>query len=63
MKEFSDDTDYKYINPDPVIQSVIAEEGSDKYMCNDFHPNAPDGVGLFSYAVLKEALNIKEDAV
>ena len=63
LEEWCADTDYIYINPDPVIQSVIAEEGSDKYMCNDFHPNAPDGVGLFSYAVLKEALNIKEDAV
>ena len=46
---------YRYINPDPVIQSVIADEGSSKYMYNDFHPNAPDGVGLFSYAVLKDA--------
>lgn len=46
---------YGYINPDPVIQSVIADEGSAKYMFNDFHPNAPEGVGLFSYAVLKDA--------
>lgn len=46
---------YGYINPDPVIQSVIADEGSAKYMFNDFHPNAPVGVGLFSYAVLKDA--------
>ena len=46
---------YQYINPDPVIQSVIADEGSAKYMYNDFHPNAPNGVGLFSYAVLKDA--------
>lgn len=63
LEEWCADSDYIYINPDPVIQSVIAEEGSDKYMCNDFHPNAPDGVGLFSYAVLKEAHQIKEDAV
>lgn len=63
LEEWCAGTDYRYINPDPVIQSVIAEEGSDKYMCNDFHPNAPEGVGLFSYAVLKDAHNIKEDAV
>ena len=63
LKEWCADTDYRYINPDPVIQSVIAEEGSDKYMYNDFHPNAPEGVGLFSYAVLKDAHQIKEDAV
>ena len=46
---------YGYINPDPAIQSVIADEGSDKYMFNDFHPNASDGIGLYSYAVLKDA--------
>ena len=63
LEEWCTDTDYRYINPDPVIQSVIAEEGSGKYMCNDFHPNAPKGVGLFSYAVLKDAHKIKEDAV
>lgn len=46
---------YRYINPDPVVQSVIADEGSAKYMYNDFHPNAPDGIGLYCYAVLSDA--------
>lgn len=46
---------YGYINPDPVIQSVIEDEGASKYMYNDFHPNAPDGIGLFCYAVLMDA--------
>ena len=46
---------YRYINPDPVIQSVIEDEGASKYMYNDFHPNAPDGIGLYCYAVLKDA--------
>lgn len=46
---------YRYINPDPVIQSVFADEGSSKFMYNDFHPNAPDGIGLYCYAVLKDA--------
>ncbi len=46
---------YRYINPDPVIQSVIADEGASKYMYNDFHPNAPDGIGLYCYAVLMDA--------
>ena len=44
-----------YINADPVISSVLADEGFEKYMFNQFHPNAPDGIGLFSYAVLKAA--------
>jgi len=46
---------YRYINPDPVIQSVIENEGASKYMYNDFHPNAPDGIGLYCYAVLIDA--------
>ncbi len=46
---------YRYINPDPVIQSVIEDEGASKYMYNDFHPNAPDGIGLYCYAVLIDA--------
>lgn len=46
---------YRYINPDPVIQSVIEDEGASNYMYNDFHPNAPDGIGLYCYAVLMDA--------
>lgn len=46
---------YRYINPDPVIQSVIEDEGESQFMYNDFHPNAPDGIGLYCYAVLKDA--------
>ena len=55
LEETCKTNSWRYINPDPVIQSVIADEGATKYMFNDFHPNAPKGVGLFSYAVLKDA--------
>ena len=55
LEETCKTNSYRYINPDPIIQSVFAKEGSSKYMYNDFHPNAPKGVGLFSYAVLKDA--------
>ena len=41
------------IDPEPYIASVLNEESHSKYMQNAFHPNAPEGVGLFSYAVLK----------
>ena len=63
LEEWCADKNYCYINPEPVILEVIAKEGSEKYMYNDFHPNAPKGVGLFCYAVLKDAHQIKEDAV
>lgn len=56
LKDMCAGSGYQYINPDPVITSVIYTEGYDKYMYNDFHPNASDGVGLYSYAVLKAAV-------
>ena len=55
LKDMCKGSGYQYINPDPVITSVIYSEGYDKYMHNSFHPNAPEGVGLYSYAVLKSA--------
>lgn len=56
LKDMCTGSGFQYINPDPVITSVIYTEGYDKYMYNDFHPNASDGVGLYCYAVLKEAV-------
>ena len=55
LKDMCQGSGYQYINPDPIITEVIYSEGYDRYMHNDFHPNAPDGVGLYSYAVLKSA--------
>lgn len=51
--EWSKHTDCICLNPEPYITSVFSENGSSEYMHNNFHPNAPEGVGLFSYAVLK----------
>ena len=53
LKEWCSRTEYICIDPDPVIRSVLENEDYKKYMYNEFHPNAPEGVGLFSYAVLK----------
>jgi lysophospholipase L1-like esterase len=49
-----DGTDRIVIDPYPVIMEVLYSEGTSKYMLNDFHPNTPDGIGLFSYAVLQQ---------
>lgn len=48
------DTDRIAIDPYPVIMEILDSEGTSKYMFNDFHPNTPDGVSLFSYAVLQQ---------
>lgn len=47
-------TDRIAVDPYPVIMEVLDSEGTSKYMLNDFHPDTPDGVGLFSYAVLRQ---------
>lgn len=41
------------IDPEPVLESIINSENRDKYMFDYLHPNAPEGIGLYSYAVLK----------
>lgn len=48
--------EYICINPDPILVSVFEEKGASDYMKDNFHPNAPNGVGLYSYAVLKAAI-------
>ena len=57
LSDWCENNDCIYINPDPVIRAVLDKEDADKFMYNDFHPNAPEGVGLFSYAVLLEDHN------
>ena len=43
------------IDPADTIMSVLEESDPSIYMYNDYHPNAPQGVGLYSYAVLRSA--------
>jgi len=63
LSEWCDQNDYICINPDPIIMSVLENNDISKYMINDFHPNAMKGVGLFSYAVLKESHNQRNTSV
>ena len=55
LRDLCAEKGYGYIDPDPIVVSVLDTEGTNKYMFNSFHPNASRGVGLFSYAVLKAA--------
>ena len=57
LVKWCDENDYNCINPDPVLVSVFKEKGTSDYMKDSFHPNAPNGVGLYSYAILKAAQN------
>lgn len=53
LKEWCRRTDHICIDPDLVIRTILENDDYRKYMYNEFHPNEPEGVGLFSYAVLK----------
>ena len=55
LSEWCSKTGYRFIDPVPVIAETFAKEGSARFMYNEFHPNAPEGIELFSYAVLKSA--------
>ena len=43
------------IDPYPVIREVLDSGRTSRYMRNNLHPNTRRGLGLYSYAVLKEA--------
>lgn len=45
------------IDPEPVIMQVMTEKGSDVFTKDGLHPNAENGVSLYSYAVLTAAHN------
>lgn len=53
LKDWCEADDYIYVDPDPIILSVIDKDGWERYMLDDIHPNAERGVGLYSYAVLE----------
>lgn len=53
LDEWCSKTEYRFINPEPAIKDVFIKKGASRYMENQYHPNAPEGVELFSYAVLK----------
>lgn len=55
LSEWCGSNGYVCLDPAPYIFQVMEKDGASKYMLNSFHPNAPEGVGLFSYAVLKAA--------
>jgi hypothetical protein len=56
MKDWCGLDEHRYfIDPSETILSVLSEVDTSVYMWNDYHPNAPEGVNLYSYAVLQQA--------
>ena len=42
------------IDPNDTIMSVLEDVDTSVYMWNDYHPDAPEGIGLYSYAVIQQ---------
>ena len=53
LKVWCSESDAIYLDPKDTILSVMNKDGISKYTQDGLHPNAPEGVGLYSYAVLK----------
>jgi len=52
LEEWCTGDDRIFIDPVPVIRSVLDKEDVTEYMNDTVHPNMRRGVGLYSYAVL-----------
>lgn len=55
MKAWCDGESRICIDPFDTIMTVLNEVDVSVYMYNDYHPNAPEGIGLYSYAVMQAA--------
>ena len=53
LEDWCSRSDAIYLDPTATILSVMDEEGISTFTQDGLHPNAPEGIGLYSYAVLK----------
>ena len=51
LKEFCDQYNYLYINPNEIIFNVLNNESYEKYLVDFIHPNNKNGIELYSNAV------------
>jgi hypothetical protein len=60
LMNWCDESGYICIDPAPVMIPVMNEKGPYTFLLKDgVHPNGSDGVGLYSYAVLKAAHDMR----
>lgn len=53
LKEFCEKTGDIFVNPNPYIKNVLAHYPHERYLIDAIHPNASEGVMLYSEAVCK----------
>ena len=55
LDKWCSEQDVTFIEPADIITAAWDKDSPDKYMVDYLHPNERNGIGLYSYAVLKEA--------
>lgn len=53
LEKFSKETESLYINPNPIIEETFKKGNPKIWLKDQIHPNAFEGINLYSYAVLK----------
>ena len=53
LKTYADGKQYLYIDPNPEIDKVLRSEYAPKYLMDHIHPNADQGIRLYSLKVLE----------
>lgn len=57
LERYCKDNNFIYINPNPYIMIFIRKTDSRKYMKDWVHPNADEGILLYSKAVINASIN------
>jgi poly-gamma-glutamate capsule biosynthesis protein CapA/YwtB (metallophosphatase superfamily)/lysophospholipase L1-like esterase len=57
LKEYCETNGFTYIDPNSYIKSVLDVQSADKYLVDYIHPNAKEGIKLYSMAVLSASIN------
>jgi len=53
LKSYCDKNTYVYIDPNPAICAVLTKEITSKYIIDHIHPNANQGIALYSRSVME----------
>ncbi|MFP4098256.1 MAG: CapA family protein [Alphaproteobacteria bacterium] len=54
LQKYSIENNYLYIDPNPCIEDVIRADYVRHYLLDHIHPNAHDGIRLYSHSVLNK---------
>lgn len=52
LKSFSKKSGYLFVNPNKAIYEELLKSSSEKYLLDQIHPNAGEGIKLYSKNIL-----------